>query len=112
MRLSDSYVSLYRIGANSTNFNPFLAKLLKLSLFLSVVLLLGLGVGCLLSVALALSPSSVAKLQTHHFVDDSEDHLEHFESLSHRLLGAANFDLRSHEDRVLVVNLLVCHMKL
>ena len=92
-------------------FIALLAKLLKLSFLLGIALLFGLRVRRLLSVALALGSGSIAQLQAHNLVDDSEYHLQYFESLLHRLLRAANFDLGTHEDRVLVIDLLVRNVK-
>ena len=89
-----------------------LAEFLELLFLLAVVLLLGGRVGRLLAVAFALGTGGVAQLQTHNLVNHSENHLEHSESLLHGFLGAADFDLGTHEDWVLVVDLLVSNVKL
>ena len=86
--------------------------LLKLFFFLALVDLLGLCSLSLFAVFVTLGARLIAELDPHDLVNEVEDGAEHFQGLVHRLIGLANVEAGTHEDGILVVDLLVGHVQL
>ncbi len=66
----------------------------------------------LFAILLALSTGLIRQLHTHHFVDDAEYDLKNFKGVCNGLFSVANINFGSHEDIILVVDLLVSDVEL
>ena len=87
--------------------NFFLLLLISL-----VGVFLGFSAWHLFAIFLALSTSLIRQLDTHHFVNDAEHDLKDFEGVCDGLFRVADINFGSHEDIVLVVDLLIGDMEL
>ena len=87
------------------------AQLFKLFLLLLVALLLSLCRWGLFPVLFAFRTSSFRKPQSHNLIDHAENDLKNFECLLHRLRCRTDLDFGAHENRVLVVDLLIGHVE-
>jgi len=110
------FILLALLWCHFSNFISFIvlffAQFFDLLLLLLLISFLGLSRRCLFAIFLTFGPSRVGKLQAHHFIDDCEHGLEHFKCLGHGLFSVSDFESGSHENRVLVIDLLISDVKL
>lgn len=110
------FILLPRIWSHFSHFIHFISALLAELLFQVLLLLLidllRLCIWSLFPVLLALIFGWVRQSQAHNFVNQLHNDLENFQSLGHRILSRTDLNAGSHEDWVLVVDLLIGDMQL